>query len=264
MMDSSRLKSRMPVLFIGHGNQMYGIEENRFTRGWRSSVEGLPTPDAIVVVSAHWETDGTMVTSMEHPRTIHDFYGFPEELFNVIYPAPGHPELAHKISQRIEGIALDSAWGLDHGTWSILRQMFPASDIPVIQISLDRRKSAREHYDFAKQLRWLRDEGVLFIGSGNIVHNLGRIDFRAYESHAWAQIAEDELKGLISSREIDKLVSFETLTEEVKIAIPTPEHFLPLLYSLAMSQEGDSLKIFNEGIDLASISMTSFKWEVAN
>lgn len=263
MTTISAEKTKMPVLFIGHGNPMYGIEENRFTRGWRSAIEDLPTPKAVVVVSAHWETDGTKVTAMDRPSTIHDFYGFPKELFDVQYPAPGSPELAMRVCESADEVGPDSTWGLDHGTWTILRHLFPDAGIPVIQISLDRRKSSIEHFQFAKTLRWLRDDGVLFIGSGNMVHNLRLANFRATDAHPWAAIADAKLKRLISARETDNLVSYESLGDEVARGIPTPEHYLPFVYALAMSDESDEAEIFNGEIDLASISMTSVKWQSA-
>ena len=252
---------RMPVLFIGHGNPMYGIQENQYTRGWRGAIEGIPKPAAIAVVSAHWETAGTRVTAMPRPRVIHDFYGFPQELFEARYDAPGDPAMARAIVDEFREhlIALDESWGLDHGSWTILRHLYPEADIPVLQISLDVGKSPAEHFRLAAELRHLRDRGVLVIGSGNIVHNLRAADFRNTVTHEWALSANEKLKNLISAGENDKLTEYGSLGSDVRLAVPTPEHYLPLLYTLALRDEGESVGIFNEGIDLASISMTSVR-----
>lgn len=253
----------MPVLFIGHGNPMYGIEENEYTRGWKKSVENLPQPEAIVVVSAHWETRGTLVTAMPKPRVIYDFYGFPQALFEAKYDASGSPEIAREIAENLKEklIALDeSNWGLDHGTWTILRHLYPDADVPVLQLSLDNTKPAKWHYELAKELSFLREREVLVIGSGNTVHNLRRVNFRApNEGLDWAIEANEIFKNLILSGEHDKLIKYENLGSEVALAIPTAEHYLPLLYALALKTEDEPVEIFNDGVDLGSISMTSLK-----
>lgn len=259
-----RAESKMPVLFVGHGNPMYGIEENRWTRGWKRSIENVPTPTAILVVSAHWETRGTQVTAMAKPRVIYDFGGFPQALFEAKYDAVGNPELAKEIAENLKKrlIELDeNDWGLDHGTWTILRHLYPAADVPVLQLSLDYTKPARFHYELAKDLTFLRERGVLIIGSGNMVHNLQRADFRQPEQGlSWANEANEIFKNLISAGEHDKLIQYENLgSREIALAVPTPEHYLPLLYTLALKNEDDLIEIFNDGVDLGSISMTSVK-----
>jgi 4,5-DOPA dioxygenase extradiol len=267
MKELSELKNlpqkehRMPVLFVGHGNPMYGIEENDFTRGWKMSIEKLSKPKAILVISAHWETRGTRITSMQKPRVIYDFGGFPQTLFEAKYPAQGSPEIAGQIAENLKQrlIALDETWGLDHGTWTILRHLYPEADISVLQLSLDFTKPAKWHYELARDLAFLRDRGVLIIGSGNMVHNLRQINFRANQSYDWAHSANEKFKDLISANEHDKLIKYENLGSDVALAIPTAEHYLPLLYALALKTEGEPVAIFNDAIDLGSISMTSVK-----
>lgn len=251
----------MPVLFIGHGNPMYGIEENVFTRGWTKAARTVPRPTAILVVSAHWETGGTRVTAMPKPRVIYDFGGFPQALFEARYDAAGSPELAAEVAENLRRklIELDETRGLDHGTWTILRHLYPQADVPVIQLSLDRAKTAGEHYELAKDLSFLRERGVLIIGSGNMVHNLRQINFGARRSHDWAESANKKFKDLISAGEHDKLIRYEALGKDVALAVPTAEHYLPLLYTLALKREAEPVEIFNDGVDLGSISMTSVK-----
>ena len=260
-MGSETEMKRMPTLFIGHGNPMFGIQENEFTDGWRDAVRDVPKPAAIVVVSAHWETAGSKVTAMAKPRIIHDFYGFPQELFDAGYDAVGSPVLAEEIAAASDGeIEWDESWGLDHGSWTILRKMYPEADIPVLQISLDVRKNPRQHYDLGKRLAWLRERGVLIIGSGNVVHNLAFADFRDGKPADWALSADAKLRQLISARETEKLMEYGSLGEDVRLGVPTPEHYLPLLYPLAAAAEEDEAVIFNQKIDLSSVSMTSVKW----
>lgn len=249
------------VMFVGHGNPMYAVEENQFTQTWQKLGASLEKPKAIVVISAHWETVGTFVTAMPNPRTIHDFYGFPQKLFDVQYNPPGNPELAKQISDKVKftKIGLDESWGLDHGSWSVLKHIFPNADIPVIQLSLDRTKPASWHYEFAKELQFLRDEGVLVIGSGNIVHNLRLVDFRQKEGNDWAHSANETLKKLILEGDFESLANYQKLGSDIQLAIPTPEHYLPLLYVLALKDEGEKIEVFNDVVELGSISMTSFK-----
>lgn len=246
-----------PIIFVGHGNPMYAIEENEFTNSWRKLGETLPKPKAIVSVSAHWESVGTFVTAMPNPNTIHDFYGFPQALFDVQYPASGSPELAKKIADELS-VNLDYDWGLDHGTWSVLKHVYPNTDVPVIQISLDRTKSPSEHYEFAKKLKFLRDEDVLIMGSGDIVHNLRMMNFRNPAGEAWAEKANNILKEKALAGDHEALINYHSLGEEVRLAIPTPEHYLPFLYVLALKGEDENIEIFNDKLDLGSISMTSF------
>lgn len=249
-----------PTIFVGHGNPMYAIEENEFTQEWQKLGKTLPKPKAIVVISAHWETFGTFVTAMPNPRTIHDFYGFPPELFKVQYNPPGNPELAQNISSKVQQtkIQLDESWGLDHGSWSVLKHLYPKADIPVVQLSLDRTKPASFHYELAKELQFLRNEDVLLIGSGNIVHNLGLINFRSKSGNDWAINANETLKNLVLTNNHQNLINYQLLGSEVQLAIPTPEHYLPLIYVLGLQNELEKVKIFNDTVELGSISMASF------
>ena len=251
----------MPVLFIGHGNPMNAIEETTFTAAWREIAVTTPRPQAILCVSAHWETDGTKVTAMKSPKTIHDFYGFPEELFQIQYPAPGAPELANRVVELLGSseVKRDESWGLDHGTWSLLRRMYPEADIPVIQLSLDRKKSPHEQVTMAKQLLPLRDEGVLVIGSGNIVHNLGLIRWHDNTPYPWALEFNALATGLIIAGETDRLTDYRSLGEAARLSIPTNEHYLPLLYALALRTREDPVSIFADQVVLGSLSMQSVR-----
>ncbi len=246
------------VLFVGHGNPMYAIESNAFTAEWAAIGRRIGKPDAVVSISAHWETIGSRVTTNERQRTIHDFYGFPQPLFDVRYDAPGAPDLAAEIIART-GIERDDSWGLDHGTWSVLRHVFPDADVPVIQISLDRRKSPAGHFMLARELRFLREKRILVIASGNIVHNLGRIRFDRSDGEDWAVAANEMIRELVIADDATSLIAFETLGADVRLAIPTPEHFLPLLYVLGLRDPGDSVRVFNDVVELGSLSMTSFE-----
>lgn len=253
----------MPVLFIGHGSPMNGIEHNEFTENWKKSVEFVPKPKAIVVVSAHWETRGTFVTAMPQPPTIYDFGGFPHELFEAKYPAQGSPETAREIAANVKKgkIALDEkSWGLDHGTWTILRHMYPAADVPILQLSLHYDQPERWHFELAKELSFLRMRGILVIGSGNIVHNLRKVDFHGTREFEWAKTANETLKKHILSEDFQKLIDFELLDREVLTGIPTPEHFLPLLYTLALKQGDEEISVFNDDkLAFGSLAMTSIK-----
>ena len=245
----------MPVLFIGHGSPSNAIEDNEFSRAWQETAKNLPKPKAILCVSAHWETVGTQVTAMEQPRTIHDFGGFPKELFQLQYPAPGSPILAQLIRQTVKSIEIgaDFDWGLDHGTWSILHRMFPRADIPVVQLSLDRNKGAEFHYQLGKELRSLRDQGILIVGSGNIVHNLGRMVWEdtAYD---WAVNFDEYIKQLILSGNHEAIVNCPA-----GLSVPSNEHFLPLLYVLALQNKNDKVTFFAEKVTLGSMSMRSIR-----
>ena len=254
----------MPVLFIGHGNPMNAIEENPSSKVWREIGRRLPKPKAIVCISAHWETWGSAVTTMQNPRTIHDFGGFPNELYEVQYPAAGNAQLAEQIKAAVKAteVGLDVDWGLDHGCWSVLNQMYPKADIPVVQFSLDYTQPASFHYNLGKELAFLRKEGVLILGSGNMVHNLRRMamasdDFNQPFGFDWALEANRTLKRLILEERYDDLANYPAISEEMLIAVPTPEHYLPLLYSLAAKQPGDSISIFNDEILAGSVGMTS-------
>ena len=256
-LDSTAL---MPVLFIGHGSPMNAIEDTGFSRGWTAIGKQMPRPEVILCISAHWETKGTFVTAMEKPETIHDFGGFPQELFNVRYPAPGSPATAKEVKRIIRKteVGMDEKWGLDHGCWSVVRRMYPAADIPVIQLSLDFTQPAAYHYDLAKELAPLRKKGVLIIGSGNIVHNLRAIDWSGRnQGFDWAVEASDKIKKLITGNEHQQLIDYRKLGSAVELAIPTPEHYLPLLYVLALKNNDESVTFFNDKLVMGSLSMTS-------
>ena len=263
--DSFGPTDQMPVLFLGHGSPMNAIEENEFVRGWRTMGSTLPKPNAILCISAHWETRGTFVTAMERPPTIHDFGGFPPELFAVEYPAPGSPELAkdtQKIIKKTE-VGLDDKWGLDHGAWSVIKHLYPNADVPVIQMSLDYYQPAQYHYELAQELSSLRKKGILIIGSGNIVHNLGMLAWdKAKEpeyGYDWALQANDILKKLILNNDHKQLINYKSLGKEIALAAPSPDHYLPLLYSLALKQENEKVTLFNDKTIMGSISMTSIR-----
>lgn len=252
----------MPLLFVGHGSPMNAIEENEFSNGWKRTGSELPKPHAILCISAHWETRGTFVTAMEHPKTIHDFYGFPQELSEVEYPAPGDPRLAKQTKDAVKhtDVEFDNQWGLDHGCWSVLKHLYPAADIPVIQLSMDYTKPSQWHYDLAKELAVLRKKGVLIIGSGNMVHNLRLIDWR-HPSGAfdWAEEMNVKFKKFILDGDSKQLINYPSLGKPAALAIPTPEHFLPLLYVLGLKEQQESTTIFNDKLVMGSISMTSLK-----
>jgi 4,5-DOPA dioxygenase extradiol len=257
---------KMPVLFVGHGSPMNAIEDNEFSRSWREVGGGLPRPKAILCISAHWETRGTHVTAVERPRTIHDFYGFPQELFSVEYPAPGSEWLARRAREAVTRapVGLDEGWGLDHGCWSVLRRMFPDASVPVVQMSLDHDQPAQHHYEIAKDLAPLRKEGVLVVGSGNMVHNLFMVrlkgdDFNERYGFDWALEANELFKRLIVEGRNGELVDYKSLGESVRLAVPTPEHYLPMIYALALRGEGDSLSFFNDAAVGGSVTMTSFR-----
>ena len=256
---------QMPVLFIGHGSPMNAIEENEFVQGWRGVAQTIPKPNAILCISAHWETRGTSVTFMERPETIHDFGGFPRELFKVQYPAPGSPELAQEVRSIIKktDTGLDEKWGFDHGCWSVLLRMFPAADIPVIQMSLDYSRPAQYHYDLAEELSTLRKKGILIIGSGNLVHNLRLINWENMNEpgfgYAWAIEANDKMKKFILSNDHQSLINYREQGKAFNLAIPTPEHFLPLLYILALKGGNEKVEIFNDKPVMGSLTMTSLK-----
>lgn len=250
----------LPVLFVGHGNPMNAIEDNEFSRQWHKIGKELPKPKAVLCISAHWETHGTFVTAMEQPKTIHDFYGFPPELFSVQYPAPGHPQLATDIQSTIKqtSVVLDQQWGLDHGCWSVLKHIYPNADIPVVQLSLDHTKNAQWHFDLGKELAQLRSSGVLIIGSGNLVHNLSLVDWNNPDGgFPWAEEARTMFNDYIRNNNVQALINYTSLRRSAALAIPTPEHFLPLLYILGAKQANESVTLFNDKLVMGSLSMTS-------
>jgi 4,5-DOPA dioxygenase extradiol len=251
---------RMPALFVGHGSPMNAILDNEYSRSWHELGESLPTPKAILVVSAHWMTRGaTLVHIGSNPKTIHDFGGFPAELFAQQYNAPGAPDFAQATLELLEESHAhsDERWGLDHGAWSVLIKMFPKADIPVYQLSLDLSKGLEAHFKLAAELKALREKGVLIIGSGNIVHNLRALsmDGTVFD---WAVEFDRYMADAIETRDIGKVLNVGQLGRLAQIAHPTAEHFLPILYPLAVMDKKDDLSFFNETIDLGSISMRSF------
>jgi 4,5-DOPA dioxygenase extradiol len=250
----------MPVLFVGHGSPMNAIEDNPFSRAWGELATSLPQPTAVLCISAHWESNGTRVTTAEHPRTIHDFHGFPQPLFEKQYPAPGSPDLA-RLTQAAIGqgrVELDTAWGLDHGAWSVLCRMFPRADVPVVQLSLDRTAEPARHYELARQLRALRRKGVLIVGSGNLVHSLREVVWQE-AAHDWALEFDAQARQLILAGDHASLIDYQRLGRSAELSIPTNEHYLPLLYALALQEKTDGLRFFAERVTLGSISMRSLR-----
>jgi 4,5-DOPA dioxygenase extradiol len=253
----------MPAIFFGHGNPMNALQRNPYTEGWAAIGASIPRPKAILAVSAHWYIPMTAVTVMRTPRTIHDFGGFPEELYRVSYPAPGDPALAIQVQTLLEPVPvnLDRQWGLDHGTWSVLSHVFPNADIPVVQLSIDETQPTTFHYEVGKRLAPLRDEGVLIIGSGNLVHNLHTYGWgrRQVEPYDWAVRFENQARELILAANDSPLIAYDTLGPDAQLSVPTPEHFLPLLYVLGLRRAGDQVSFPIEGVDGGSISMLTIK-----
>ena len=255
----------MPVLFIGHGSPMNGIEDNEFSQRWAQMAKEIPIPKAVLVVSAHWFKKGTMITAMDFPPTIHDFGGFPKALFDVQYNAPGSPVLAKETVSLIHStkVELDHDWGLDHGTWTVVRHMYPEAKIPVLQLSIDYTKDAQYHYDLAKELYSLRKKGILIIGSGNMVHNLRMVAWNKMEEpeygYDWALKMNATFKQLITDGNHKALINYQGFGKEGKLAIPTPEHYFPLLYSLGLKGSKDAVSFFNDKVIAGSLTMTSVK-----
>ena len=256
---------KMPVLFLGHGSPMNAIEENQFVTGFRNVAKTLPKPNAILCVSAHWFTKGTKVTAMEMPQTIHDFGGFPQELFNVQYPAKGSPELAQITHELLlpTPVELDHEWGLDHGAWTVIKHLYPNADIPIIQLSIDYTKSAQYHFELAQKLQALRNKGILIIGSGNIVHNLRLVDFANFDrdnyGYDWAIEARETVNNYLIDGNYQPLIEYEKQSTAVQMAIPSPDHYLPLIYTLGLQQKGERISLFNDKLVAGSLSMTSLK-----
>lgn len=255
--------SKMPVLFVGHGGPTFALENNRFTEIWDHLAQTLPRPKAILSIAAHWETRGTAVTAMERPRTIHDFYGFGPELFQLEYPAPGDPELAREIQQRVKltPIQLDQGeWGLDHGTWVPLSRIYPQADIPVLQLSLDHARDGAWHYQLGKELAFLREQGVLIMANGGIVHNLRTANLRQAESgYDWAETFDQQVKELILKGEHEPLQNYLSLGSAARMSVPTPEHYYPLLYALALQEPGEPVSFPLEGLAFGSVSMRTVR-----
>jgi 4,5-DOPA dioxygenase extradiol len=253
----------MPAVFIGHGNPMNAVLDNAYTRGWAAIGKDVPSPRAVLSISAHWYIPGVAVTAMPAPRTIHDFGGFPAELYRIRYPAPGDAALAGRVRSLLARMAVhrDEEWGLDHGTWTVLRHMFPAAGIPVVQLAIDKRQPAEYHYNVGKRLAPLRDEGVLILGSGNLVHNLHAYAWgrHAVEPFEWAVRFEDKVRELLLAGNDGPLVAYETLGDTAALSVPTPDHYLPLLYVIALRREGDPVRFPVEGVDGGSVSMLAVR-----
>ena len=263
--DGFKTTEKMPVLFLGHGSPMNAIEENQFVAGFREVSKKIPKPNAILCVSAHWFTDGTFVTAMEMPKTIHDFYGFPKELFEVQYPAPGNPALAKETAELLAPVLVeeDHSWGLDHGAWSVIRHLYPEADIPVIQLSIDYTKPPQYHFDLAKKLNKLREKGILILGSGNIVHNLRMIDWRNINTVGsgwdWAIEAREKTNNWLLDGNFQNLIDYQKQGTALQYAVPTPDHYLPLIYTLGLKERSDELSLFNDELLGGSLSMTSVR-----
>jgi 4,5-DOPA dioxygenase extradiol len=253
------MASILPAIFFGHGNPMNAVASNGYTDAWRRIGRETPRPKAILSISAHWFVPGTGVTISTAPRTIHDFSGFPPELYQVQYPAPGDPALARRVQKLLSPleVTLDNSWGLDHGTWSVLRHVYPAADIPIVQLSIDETKPASFHFEIGRKLAPLRDEGVLIVGSGNLVHNLHTYAWGRHprDPYDWAVRFEDAAKGMMLAGDLKPLVNYETIGRDATLSIPTPDHYLPLLYVLAVQQQGDLVRFPVERVDGGSISM---------
>lgn len=252
---------RQPAVFAGHGSPMYALEPNRFTEAWATLGKSLKRPDAVLVISAHWVTRGVWVTAMSKPKTIHDFGGFPQALFDIQYPAPGSPALADRVKELLNFpvVLEENEWGIDHGAWSVLKYMYPHADVPIVQLSLDGSRSARAHYELAKQLRPLRDENILILSSGNVVHNLRTIDWHDNAvPHPWAQEFNQFFVSEMHADHHESLIDWERYGDAAHLSIPTAEHYWPALYTLALQERGEHAKVFTNGIEMSSISMLGF------
>jgi 4,5-DOPA dioxygenase extradiol len=253
----------LPAIFFGHGNPMNAVWENSYTEGWRQIGKQIPYPKAILAISAHWFVPETGVTVSTSPRTIHDFGGFPRELYQVQYPAPGDPELARRVQQMLKPLAvqLDNSWGLDHGTWSVLRHVYPLADVPIVQLSIDETQPPSFHYEVGRKLAPLRGEGVLVVGSGNLVHNLHTYAWGRHmpDPYDWAAHFEQQARGMMTAGEFLPLIDYENLGPDARLSIPTPDHYLPLLYVIASQQEREVISFPIEGVDGGSISMLTVK-----
>lgn len=249
----------MPALFAGHGNPMYAIEENPYRREWERLGSSLPRPEAVLCVSAHWESEGLRVTGSAAPETIHDFFGFPQPLFDVRYPAPGSPELAGLLAGELSDleITIDPERGLDHGAWSVLKGMYPDADVPVVQLSLDHRQPPQWHYDLGRRLAFLRRRGVLLLGSGNIVHNLREVVWRGEARHDWALEFDAAIGDAIMRGDDEAVIDYVRFGAAARLSVPTREHYLPLLYVLAMRTAADELSFFSDAVEMGSLSMRS-------
>lgn len=250
---------KMPVVFIGHGSPMNAIQNNEFTENWRKIAKSIPKPKVILCVSAHWYTKGSKTSDEKNPRTVYDMYGFPKELYEATYDAKGSPQTAEFIKWLLKDkVQIDNSWGIDHGTWSILKHMYPISDIPVLQLSIDSKIDKKSHYELGQALKPLRDKGVLILGSGNIVHNLPKVNWEMNEGYEWAYEFDNYIKQNILEGNYENVLDYENSGESYKLALETPEHFYPLFYVLGACEKGEKVKVYNDKCILGSISMTSF------
>lgn len=249
----------MPVLFIGHGSPMNAIEDNRFSREWVSLASRIPKPKAILSISAHWVTDGNHVNNQTHPKTIYDMYGFPQELYQLVYSPPGAPDLANHVRDLLgDKTSVDNQWGIDHGTWSVLNHMFPTGDIPTMQLSIDANASMEAHFQIGKKLQSLRSQGILILGSGNVVHNLSLVDWENPGGESWAVEFDQYIKQSIVNHDYEKILHYEMVGNSSNRAFFTTEHYVPLVVALGSSTEADSITVFNEECIMGSISMTGY------
>ncbi|MEA5026097.1 4,5-DOPA dioxygenase extradiol [bioreactor metagenome] len=254
--------SKMPIIFIGHGSPMNAIENNRFTEKWEAMGQVLPTPKAILAVSAHWYTNGLKIMDNEHPKMIYDMYGFPDELYQLVYSAQGSPHFARRVKECLSLPAvMDQSWGYDHGAWSVLRRMFPHADIPVFQVSVNRIASPKEHFRLGQELAVLRQEGVLIFGSGNVVHNLGRVDWSVSAGLPWADEFDEYVKANIVTRNYDRVIAYEKAGPSAQLAFGSLDHFAPLLTVLGAAERTDQIVVFNEERIMGSLSMTSYLFQ---
>lgn len=253
------MTNRMPVVFIGHGSPMNAIEDNAYSRAWSALGKSLEKPNAILSVSAHWFTRGTKVNDSQNPTLIYDMYGFPEELYQVRYPAPGSPKTAHRAKELLgDFVTVDNNWGVDHGSWSVLRRMYPDADVPLLQLSVNATLSPSEHFALGEKLKPLRDEGVLILGSGNIVHNLSRIDWRMSAGQSWAEEFDQYILRAVTNRQPQDAIAYDRAGNSAQLAVPTMDHYAPLLYALGASDESDTVSVFNADCAFGSLSMTSY------
>jgi 4,5-DOPA dioxygenase extradiol len=252
--------NRMPVLFVGHGSPMNAIEDNPFSEQWKRLGERLPRPQAILSVSAHWFTKGIRVTDAPTPRMVYDMYGFPDELYRVTYPAPGSPRFAG-IAQTLLGAQIDNAWGLDHGSWSVLRHLYPNADVPVFQVSVDGLSSADGHFAMGRRLRALREQGVLVMGSGNVVHNLAKADGNMTGGYPWAETFDRYIRNNVLNHSAESVIRYENAGASSSFAFTSMDHFAPLLCALGASDEGDHITVFNDARVFGALSMTSYLFE---
>lgn len=255
-------EQRMPVLFIGHGSPMNALEENEYTRNWVKLGQLLPRPKAIISISAHWYTEGTRITDEAKPKTVYDMYGFPEELYQITYNAPGSPELAHLTKSLLhKEVFIDNSWGCDHGTWSVLHKIYPEAIIPVFQLSIDRKADAATHYRLGQELKTLRENGVMIFASGNVVHNLRMVNWDMEGGYPWAEEFDQYIKDKILKKEYEDVIHYDRAGKSSQSAFPTPEHFYPLLYALGATEDDDRLTVFNDSCMLGGLSMTSYLFQ---